>query len=106
MSDFFIQATNLLAQQLAMIKGEEIYTKTSCMDPEYRQTIAVLEGIKQMQPKLKGKIDKIEPLLELLGKASWIRSELTDLGLRVGQRNVEDLKDNDFTIDDKKPGEP
>jgi len=100
MSEFFIQATNLLAQQLAMIKGEEIYTQTACMDPEYRQTIAVLQGLKDMAPKSKAPIDKILPLMELLGKASWNRSELTDLGLRVGQRNVQEVTD-DETIDDK-----
>jgi len=105
MSEFFIQATNLLAQQLAMIKGEEIYTQTACMDPEYRQIIAVLNGLKDMAPKSKALIDKILPLMELLGKASWNRSELTDLGLRVGQRNVQEITD-DETIDDKEPGTP
>jgi len=87
-----------------MIKGEEIYTLTACMDPEYRQTIAILEGLKTLAPKSTPQIKKILPLMELLGKANWQRSELTDLGLRVGQRNVQELND-DETLDDKTPGQ-
>jgi hypothetical protein len=100
MSEFFTQATNLLAQQLATIKGEEIYTKTACMDPEYRQAIALLQGLKDLAPNAQKQISKIMPLMELLGKASWNRSELTDLGLRVGQRNVQEIND-DERIEDK-----
>lgn len=103
-SDFFIQATNLLAQQLAAIKGEEIYTETACMDAEYRQTLAALSWIEGQAPGVSDAIKKIKPFIILTGKALWVRSELTDLGLRVGQRNLEDIKD-DEVIDDKGPGE-
>jgi hypothetical protein len=101
-SDFFIQATNLLAQQLAGLAGEEIYVKTSCMEFEYRQVVAVLDAMVKMSPRLKTQIDKILPLIENLGKAAWPRTELTDLGLRVGQRNVETINDTEETIIDDK----
>ena len=98
-SDFFIQTTNLLSQQLASLAGEEIYAQTSCMDPEYRNLIAILLSLKKMKPSTSKAINKIFPLLENLGKAAWFRTELTDLGLRVGQRNIEEVKDT-RTIDD------
>lgn len=103
MSEFFIQATNLLAQQLAAIKGEEIYTETACMDPEYRTLIAVLKSLEETTPGAKKSISKIMPLLVNLGKAAWIRSELTDLGLRVGQRNIQDISDIEEIDDAEKP---
>jgi len=89
-SDFFIQATNLLAQQLANIKGEEIYAETACMAPEYREVIAALRAIQAINPKTEKSINKLMPFLVNLGKASWVRSELTDLGLRVGSRNFDE----------------
>lgn len=100
MSEFFTQATNLLAQQLAGIKGEEIYALTACMDPEYRQAIGAILGIQEIKPEIGPAVKKIMPILANLGKAAWVRSELTDLGLRVGQRNIEEIRDEE-TVDDK-----
>jgi hypothetical protein len=100
-SDFFTQATNLLAQQLAALKGEEIYAETSCMNPEQRQLIGILRGLEQVIPKAKAPITKIIPLISMIGKANWERSELTDLGLRVGQRNYDEVTDTEIRPDDK-----
>lgn len=99
MSEFFTQATNLLAQQLTNIKGEEIYSETACMDPEYRVLIGILRGLETASPKSKKPIEKLLPIVTMIGKASWDRSELTDLGLRVGQRNIETIRDDEI-IDD------
>lgn len=99
-SDFFIQSTNLLAQQLAALKGEEIYNETACMHPEQRQLIGVLRGLIEIAPKSKLAIEKILPLVNMIGKANWERSELTDLGLRVGQRNTTEISDADLEIQD------
>lgn len=98
-SDFFIQSTNLLAQQLSALKGEEIYQETSCMNPEQRQLIGILRGIQAVSPKTKNKIDKILPLIAMIGKANWERSELTDLGLRVGQRSQDVISDTEIPAD-------
>jgi hypothetical protein len=90
-SDFFTQATNLLAQQLAGLKGEEIYAETSCMHPEQRQLIGVLRGLQGLAPSMRDPLEKIIPFIAMIGKANWERSELTDLGLRVGQRNYDEV---------------
>lgn len=99
-SDFFVQSTNLLAQQLAALEGEAIYHETSCMHPEQRQLIGILRGIQIMKPTMKAKVDKIIPLITMIGKANWERSELTDLGLRVGQRNQTEVENTDLEIQD------
>jgi hypothetical protein len=100
-SDFFIQSTNLLAQQLSALKGEEIYTATACMDSEIRELIGVLEGIKAVAPNVQKPINKFLPLICMIGKAKWIRSELTDLGLRVGQKNFDEISDTEINPDAK-----
>jgi hypothetical protein len=102
-TDFFVQSTNLLAQQLAHLNGEEIYQLTSCMAPDIRELIGVLEGLKLVAPQSKVPIDKLLPLISMIGKAKWERSELTDLGLRVGQRNTDTVTNTEIEaeVEDK-----
>jgi len=66
------------------------------MDPEIRELIGVLAGVKVIIPNTAKAIDKIFPLLSMIGKAKWVRSELTDLGLRVGQKNYDEVTDTEI----------
>lgn len=64
------------------------YSKTACIDGEIAEFIAYCEIIKIFFPNKKHLIkfvdDKLVPALEKLGIARWSRSEITDLGLKVG----------------------
>jgi len=91
--NLLFQAISLLSQHLASLKPDgELYQKTSCLGAEERETIAILEYIKFRKPERKQKIDLIIPFFEKIGVAHWQRSELTDLGLRVGKRHRVDVK--------------
>lgn len=102
-SDFYIQGMNLLSQQLSQMQGEEIYNLTSCMNQEERDIVGILTALKklpQVTPEQKKLVDTIIPFFSELGKARWVRTELTDLGLRVGNRNIQDTTDDEVIDDD------
>lgn len=86
-----LQSLNLLSQQLAKIAGEEIYQVTSCMNPEERELIGLLAAIPKLPgvTQVQGKTCRdLIPFFSEIGKARWPRTELTDLGLRVGDRGI------------------
>ena len=64
------------------------YKKTACLDDDIRELIAYCEIVKIFvpnNPRLKKLIDeKLVPALETLGVARWKRTEITDLGLKIG----------------------
>lgn len=103
--NLLFQAISLLSQHLSNIKPEgEVYQHTSCLGAEEREIMAVLYWIKTVMPELKEQLEKeVMPLIENLGIAHWQRSELTDLGLRVGSRHRKDIKlapdEVDFSIE-------
>lgn len=97
------QAISLLSQYLTQIKEAkgELYQKTACLHPEERELIGIIWAIAdfienddaELSKYLKG---EIVPFIETIGIARWPRTELTDLGLRVGQRHQKavDLADD------------
>lgn len=91
MDNYLIQATSLLSQHLSQLKPEgELFKLTSCLNYEEREIIGILTGIMPLIPEGKNKQlikTVIIPYFEALGIAKWQRTELTDLGLRVGQRH-------------------
>jgi hypothetical protein len=91
------QFNNLLAQKLADIKGEEIYVETSCMNIDERELIGLLRAMQTMDvsDKAKALCEKLIPFFSVVGKAKWFRGELTDLGLRVGNRYRGTISAND-----------
>ena len=97
------QAISLLSQHLTQIKEAkgQLYQKTACLHPEERELIgllwAVADFIEKDDPALAKYLkDEIVPFIETIGIARWPRTELTDLGLRVGQRHQKavDLADD------------
>jgi len=101
--NLLFQAISLLSQYLVQIpeaKGE-LYQKTACINAEEREMMglcwAVADLIKKDDPELAEYLKKeIIPFLETIGISRWPRTELTDLGLRVGQRHMKkiDMKEN------------
>jgi predicted RNA-binding protein len=63
------------------------YKKTACLDDEIRELIAYCEIVKIFinNERLRKLIDeKLVPALEKIGIARWKRTEITDLGLKIG----------------------
>lgn len=64
------------------------YKQTACLNEEIALYIAYCEIIKIFFPNKKRLIkfidEKLVPALEKIGIATWSRSEITDLGLKVG----------------------
>ena len=90
--NLLFQALSLLSQYLTQIKEAKgpLYQKTACLNAEEREAIGLLEGSKVFVKEDKETIelfDEMEDFLECVGIARWPRTELTDLGLRVGQRH-------------------
>lgn len=91
------QAISLLSQHLADL--EPIMHRTSCLDQETREMIGFIEATKLRldpnDPKQNERIkrlDRMEKMFEIIGMAKWPRTELTDLGLRIGQRHKEKVQ--------------
>ncbi|MEM5867575.1 MAG: hypothetical protein QXG39_06615 [Candidatus Aenigmatarchaeota archaeon] len=70
------------------------YKETACLDSEIREYLAYCEIIKIFFPNNKRLIEfidtKLKPSLEKIGIARWARTEITDLGFKVGyeQQNI------------------
>ena len=69
------------------------YRQTACMDAEYREYLAYCEIIKLFYPNNKRLTElldkKLIPALEKIGIARWTRTEITDLGFKVGQERTD-----------------
>ena len=89
--NLLFQALSLLSQYLTQIKEAKgpLYQKTACINAEEREMIGILEASKVFvkNQKTVQLLDKVEDFLETVGISRWPRTELTDLGLRVGQRH-------------------
>lgn len=108
MDNYLIQATSLLSQHLSQLKPEgDLFKLTSCLNFEEREIIGILTGIMPMLPDGKEKDlikNMIIPFFEAVGISKWNRTELTDLGLRVGQRHKIhiDLSSDTSIVDESK----
>lgn len=91
--DLLFQAISLLSQYLVDIKEVkgELYHKTACINAEEREMIGMLYAIADLlpdEPELAAFLTQdVAGLFESIGIAKWPRTELTDLGLRVGQKH-------------------
>lgn len=92
--NLLFQAISLLSQYLTQIKEAKgpLYQKTACINAEEREMIglcyAVADFIEKDDPELANYLkNDIAGMLETIGISRWPRTELTDLGLRVGQRH-------------------
>ncbi len=90
-SRMLFETSKLLAYRLA--KKDSFFEKTACMDLETRELIAYCEMYKILFPEDKTFnefLDKvIIPAFQRLGNARWLRTEITDLGLKVGTETCE-----------------
>lgn len=94
LSKLIFETARLLAFKLAA--QDKFFRLTACMDMENRENIAYCEIYKIMFPQDKeliAFIDKvIIPAFQRIGNARWLRTEITDLGLIIGEeREGEDL---------------
>jgi hypothetical protein len=92
MNKLYLGTMKLLSQSLAEL--DPLYQQTACLGAEEREVICVLEAYAKLievkhPDKAKRLRDKLIPFIETIGVGKWIRFELTDLGLKVGSRNVE-----------------
>lgn len=90
---FLIQAFNYLSQKVAEI--EPFYNLTACLNPEERELIGFCKAYSIMFPEDKDfnmfLEEKITPMLKAIGISKWPRGEITDLGLRLGRGDREDV---------------
>ena len=89
-----LQTIKLLSQRLAMI--EPFFNQTACLHPEEREIIGYCEAYIEMFGEkdefarfLK---DKAIPALQKIGISRWPRTELTDLGLRISNKDMQDVE--------------
>lgn len=80
----------LLSQRLA--KVEPFMIDTSCMHPDQREIIGYMEAYVRIFGEegdfSKFLIDKAKPAIEAIGLSKWPRTELTDLGLRIADKET------------------
>lgn len=87
-----LQTVKLLSQRLAII--EPFFNETSCLHPEEREVIGYCQAYIEMFGKdtftrfLK---KRAIPALQKIGIARWPRTELTDLGLRISNKDTESV---------------
>lgn len=93
--NLLFQALSLLSQYLTQIKEAkgELYQKTACLNAEERETIGICWAVADLIQKDDAETanylrNDIVSFLEIIGISRWPRTELTDLGLRVGQRHM------------------
>ena len=88
LSKMIFETTRLLAFKLA--NKDAFFEKTACMDVEDREYIAYCEIYKLLFPndaEFNGFLDKVViPAFQRIGNARWMRTEITDLGLKVGMK--------------------
>lgn len=87
---FFIQAYNLLSQRLANVDPD--YKDSACLHPDEAEMIGFIKAYvileKESDPKFCTWLEtKALPAIRKIGEARWPRSELTNLGLRIGSRD-------------------
>ena len=92
--DFLSQAQRLLGQEVGKI--EPFLAETSCMNYDERLEMAYCEVYAILFPDDKEFIDflnkQAKPVLQKIGHAKWLRTELTDLALKKGiKRKKEDV---------------
>jgi len=88
-----LQAIKLLSQRLAII--EPFFNETACLHPEERETVGYCEAYIMMfgeEDKFAEWLkEKAIPALQKIGISRWPRTELTDLGLRISNKDTEEV---------------
>ena len=92
--NLLIQTIKLLSQRVAML--EPFFNITACLNPEERQLIGYCEAYRIMfgdQDKEFSQFlqEKAIPMLEKIGISRWPRTELTDLGLKISNKDEEEV---------------
>lgn len=75
--------------------------ETACMDVKSRETLAGLQIMEILSPKLKANktFQAMKEIIKTIGYARWLRSEFTHLALKKGlpADQTEDLTDFDLS---------
>jgi hypothetical protein len=91
---FFYQVQKWLSQRLAIIKEE--YNETSCLSPDMREIIGYCRAYLRLFPEdqefCQYLNEKIIPAMKEIGVARWMRSELTDLGFAIADKDEEQVE--------------
>ena len=103
-----LQTIKLLSQRLAII--EPFFNQTACLHPQEREIVGYCEAYIEIfgdnDNFSKFLKEKAIPALQKIGISRWHRTELTDLGLRISNKDMQDvelayLSDMDFKKEDK-----
>ncbi len=85
-TNILLQTQKLLAQRLAALAPK--YNETACLHPEEREMIGACFAYIQLfgeETKFAEWLKtRMIPALTVLGLTRWPRTEMTDLGLRIG----------------------
>lgn len=88
-----LQTIKLLSQRLAII--EPFFNQTACLHPEEREIVgycqAYIEMFGDKDNFAKFLKTKAIPALQKIGISRWPRTELTDLGLRISNKDTEEV---------------
>ena len=86
-----LQTIKLLSQRLAIL--EPFFNQTACLHPQEREIVGYCEAYRTIFGSkdnfAKFLKDKAIPALQKIGISRWPRTELTDLGLRISNKDTE-----------------
>lgn len=85
-----LQIHQLLSQRLSKI--EPFLRDTACLHPEEREITGYIEAYIRMfgkkNPFSEFLLNQAKPAIEAIGMSKWQRTELTDLGLRISDKET------------------
>lgn len=105
-NDFMLYAQKLLSQKVA--KFDKFLSLTACLNIEERELIGYCRAFTKLFPANKEFNEflekKIIPAFVVIGQSKWFRSELTDLGFKLSDKNTkseriieESINNDEFT---------
>lgn len=91
--DLYLRTLKLLSQRVVNI--EKFFSLTACMNLEEREIIGLIYAYDELtkDPKVKDPfndflMNKVVPALQKIGRSKWGRTELTDLGFMLGDKDT------------------
>ena len=92
---FTTEQGNLFSQTLGDLPEGQIYVATSLISPEIKRVLALLHGLlasELVSERIKNKIRRLLPLMEVYGRGLFEMTELSALGVTVAHKNVTSTK--------------
>ena len=92
---FTTEQGNLFCQTLGELPEGQIYVATSLVAPEIKRVLALLHGLlasELVSARMKVKINRILPFIEVYGRGLFDMTEISALGVTVAHKNISKTK--------------